>query len=212
MKQKLFLLFSALFGAVLTIGAKKVKLTIDGVVSPNLTTLYLIVNEDTAHAQIVPIKDAQFSVTVTVDANAFIRLHDDKGMPEHSLMVLIPDSRYITVNLRSFEIKGSPMSKRLNEAIGKVKRASPEGFHIDVFDEDPEAWRRAHEAERAIREQMLNDQRDVLKDLLLTNKFNNIPAWLAYCNAELMEGELGLIVKSTKPKWRKHPILKDAKF
>ena len=68
MKQKLFVILSALFGAVLTIGAKKVKLTIDGVVSPNLTTLYLIVNEDTAHAQIVPIKDEQFSVTITVDA------------------------------------------------------------------------------------------------------------------------------------------------
>ena len=208
MKQKLFVILSALFGAVLTIGAKKVKLTIDGVVSPNLTTLYLIVNEDTAHAQIVPIKDEQFSVTITVDAHAFVRLDEDKGMPERCLMVLVPDSRHITVNLRSFEIKGSPMSKRLNEAINKVREASPEGFHIDVFDEDPKAWEEARVAERSMREQMLKNQRNILKDMIMTNKFNNIPAWLVFCNKELFEGELEMMTRKPMPKWRKHPILK----
>ena len=74
MKQLLFILMTVAFFA--TAQAKKVKVTIDGTVSPSQTTLYLIVNEDTAQALRVPIQDAQFSVTVTVDRDAFIRLND----------------------------------------------------------------------------------------------------------------------------------------
>ena len=72
----MLLLFSALLGTLTTLTAKKVELTIDGTVSPGQTTLYLIINEDIEHARLLPINDGRFSVTVTVDANAFVRLHD----------------------------------------------------------------------------------------------------------------------------------------
>ena len=76
MKQLLFVLASIMLAT--TAQAKKVKVTIDGTVSPSQTKLYLIINEDTANAQLLPIKDAKFSVTIKVDRNAFIRLHDYK--------------------------------------------------------------------------------------------------------------------------------------
>ena len=95
MKKILFVLAAVLL--VATAQAKKVKVTIDGRVSPSQTKLYLIINEDTANAQLLPIKDAKFSVTIKVDKNSFIRLHDYKDWPERSVFVLIPDSKHITI-------------------------------------------------------------------------------------------------------------------
>ena len=96
MKQLLFVLAAVMLAT--TAQAKKVKVTIDGTVSPSQTKLYLIINEDTANAQLLPIKDAKFSVTIKVDRNAFIRLHDYKEWPERSAFVLIPDSKHIAIN------------------------------------------------------------------------------------------------------------------
>ena len=106
MKRLLF--FLAALAMVSAGCAKKVKVTIDGTVSPTQTILYLIINEDTAHAQRLPIKDARFSVTVKVDRDAFIRLHDWKEWPERSVFVLIPDSRHITIDWNKGTITGSP--------------------------------------------------------------------------------------------------------
>ena len=89
MKQLLCVLITIAFVACAQ--ARKVKVTIDGTMVSSDTRIYLIVNEDTANAQILPIDNHQFSVTVTVDRNAFIRLHDYKEWPERSAFVLIPD-------------------------------------------------------------------------------------------------------------------------
>lgn len=191
---------------VATAQAKKV--TIDGNVSPSQTTLYLIINEDTANAQLLPIKDGKFSVTVNVERDAFIRLHDWKEWPERSVFVLIPDSRHITIDWRTGSIKGSKQSQKLQTACKQIRNASPEGFHIDVFSEDPEAWHRAQEQGNAIRSKMLEEQKAIAKKLLLENKDNIISAWITYCYPNLFEGELNAIINHMKPKWANHPILK----
>ena len=206
MKRRMLLL-ATLLTMVLTASAKKVKLTIDGTLSPTQTTLYLIVNEDTAHAMRVPIVDAKFSVQVKVDADAFIRLHDYKGWPERSVFVLIPDSRHITINTRDGSIKGSEKSLRLREAIDMVGKAGPGNFHIDVFSDDKDAWARARQQERAIRAEMEKEQRQVFRQVILDNQDNLIPAWLVYCYPELAAGCLSEILRNN-PKWAYHPILK----
>ena len=204
--KRMLLLFSALLGTLTTLTAKKVELTIDGTVSPGQTTLYLIINEDIEHARLLPINDGRFSVTVTVDANAFVRLHDYKEWPERSSYVLIPDSRHITLDLRRGTITGSPWSTRLQEAIQKIRNASPEGFHIDVFSDDRDAWARAREAERDMRAKMEAEQIEIIAKVMSENKNNNIPAWIAYCYPQFFDRELSSFL-NTKAKWRKHPIL-----
>lgn len=208
MKQLLCILIA--FAFVATAQARQVKVTIDGTVSPSQTTLYLIVNEDTAHAQRVPINNARFSVTVTVDRNAFIRLHDFKEWPERSPFVLIPDSRHITVNWDTGDIKGSRQSQKLKAACREIRDASPEGFHIDVFSQNPDDWSRAQEQEAALREGMLAEQKRVFKRQMSANKTNYICAWLLYCFPELSDGEVGTMLEQMKPKpkWMSHPILK----
>ena len=202
-------LLSMLMAATFMAGchAKKVKLTIDGTLSPAQSTLYLIVNEDTAHAQRVPINNGKFSVTLNVDRDAFIRLHDWKEWPERSAFVLVPDSRHITIDWNTGKIKGSKKSEKLKDALDEIKRASPEGFHIDVFSDDPEAWRKAQESGEAIRQQMLNEQREIAKMMILKNKNDFICAWIVYCFPQLVEGEIGLMLEHMKPKWMNHPIL-----
>ena len=111
MKKILFVLAAILLAT--TAQAKKVKVTIDGRVSPSQTKLYLIINEDTANAQLLPIKDAKFSVTVKVDRDAFVRLHDYKQWPERSVFVLIPDSKHITIDWNTGSITGSQQSSEL---------------------------------------------------------------------------------------------------
>ena len=190
--------------------AKKVKLTIDGTVSPSQTTLYLLINEDTAHAQRVPINDAQqFSVNIKVDRNAFIRLHDSKRWPERGTFVLVPDSRHITVNWKAGTIQGSEQSQKLKTVLDQINESSPEGFHVDVFTDDPEAWRSAQAQGEAIRMGMREQQKSVFKQQILDNKNNLLCAWIAFCYPELMEGEIEMMLRHMKPKWMDHPILKN---
>jgi hypothetical protein len=188
--------------------AKKVKVTIDGTVMRGQTTLYLIVNEDTAHAQLVPINDGMFSVNVEVDRNAFIRLHDWKEFPENSPFVLIPDSRHITIDWNTGSITGSQQSSELQAICKQIRDAGPNGFHIDVFSDDPEAWREARVREAAMREDMMNQQKKIAKEVMLKNKDKIYGAWIMYTFPELLEGELNAIISYEKPKWASHPILK----
>ncbi|MBP5799739.1 MAG: hypothetical protein J6W43_07500 [Prevotella sp.] len=194
---------------VAAVQAKKVKVTIDGTTSPSQTTLYLIINEDTAHAQLVPINDAHFSVNIKVDRDAFIRLHDSKRWPERGTFVLIPDSRHITVNWSKRTIQGSEQSQKLQAVCSEIKNSSPEGFHIDVFTDDPEAWRSAQAQGESIRQSMLEQQKDVFKQQILENKNNPLCAWIAFCYPQLMEGEIEAMLHHMKPKWLNHPILKN---
>ena len=206
MKRLLSVLMAVAF--VTAVYAKKVKVTIDGTLSPTQTTLYLIVNEDTAHAQRVPINDARFSVTIKVDRNAFIRLHDYKDWPERSAFVLIPDSRHITIDWNTGSIKGSEQSQQLQAICKQIRSASPEGFHIDVFTDDPEAWRAAQAQGQSIRESMLEEQKKLAKQLMLDNKDNLACAWIVYCFPQLLEGEISAMLEHMKPKWVNHPVLK----
>lgn len=205
MKQRM-MLFSTLVVIVLSACAKKVKLAIDGTTSPSQTTLYLIINEDTANAQLIPINDAKFSVTVEVDKNDFIRLHDYKDWPERSPFVLIPDSRHITINTWNGTIEGSPMSQRLQDAMKAIRDAGPGTFHIDVFSEDPKVWEEARVQERAIRAKMEEEQRLIIRNVMLDNKDNNIPAWIVFCFPEQTYMYLDEVTKGS-PKWMKHPVL-----
>ena len=203
------MLFSALLLVTLSSCAKKVKVTIDGTLSPTQKTLWLIINEDTANAQLIPIQDAKFSVTVKVDNEAYIRLHDWKEWPERSAFVLIPDSKHITIDWRTGSIEGSFASKRLKAACDMVKREGPGNFHIDVFSDDKEAWAEARAKERAIRLQMEQRQRDVFRQLVIDNRYNEIPAWLVYCYPEFVTPDLmAEVTREIEPEWMSHPILK----
>jgi hypothetical protein len=206
MKKILFVLAAILLAT--TAQAKKVKVTIDGTVSPSQTKLYLIINEDTANAQLLPIKDAKFSVTVKVDRDAFIRLHDYKQWPERSVFVLIPDRKHITIDWNTGSITGSQQSSELQAICKQIRDASPNGFHIDVFSDDPEAWRQARIREASIREDMMNQQKKIAKEVMLKNKDKIYGAWIMYTFPELLEGELNAIINYEKPKWAAHPILK----
>lgn len=206
MKKILFVLAAILLAT--TVQAKKVKVTIDGTVSPSQTKLYLIINEDTANAQLLPIKDAKFSVTVKVDRDAFIRLHDYKQWPERSVFVLIPDSKHITIDWNTGSITGSQQSSELQAICKQIRDAGPNGFHIDVFSDDPEAWREARVREAAMREDMMNQQKKIAKEVMLKNKDKIYGAWIMYTFPELLEGELNAIINYEKPKWAAHPILK----
>ena len=206
MKKILFVLAAILLAT--TVQAKKVKVTIDGRVSPSQTKLYLIINEDTANAQLLPIKDAKFSVTVKVDRDAFIRLHDYKQWPERSVFVLIPDSKHITIDWNTGSITGSQQSSELQAICKQIRDAGPNGFHIDVFSDDPEAWREARVREAAMREDMMNQQKKIAKEVMLKNKDKIYGAWIMYTFPELLEGELNAIISYEKPKWASHPILK----
>ena len=207
MRMKRLLLFLTAIVTVVTGHAKKVKVTIDGTLSPTQTTLYLIVNEDTAHAQLLPIKDAKFSTTVKVDRNAFIRLHDWKEWPERSVFVLIPDSRHITIDWNTGEIKGSKKSRKLQALCKEIRQASPEGFHIDVFSDDRDAWREAQERANSIRQSMLEEQKAIARRVMLENTNDIYSVWIAYCFPQLFDRELNDIIAQMKPKWANHPLL-----
>ena len=210
MKQRTIILTALLIIAAAAY-AKKVKLTIDGTLSPTQTTLYLIINEDTANAQRLAIENAHFSVSLKVDANDIIRLHDYKGWPERSAFVLIPDSRHITIDWRTGAIEGSPMSLRMKAAIKQVRDESPEGFHIDVFSEDPEAWAKARQQGEIIRQHMLDKQRQTIYKVITENQDNNISTWIAYCYSNLFPDGLDQLALGKNPKWLNHPTLKARK-
>ena len=191
----------------LNVSAKKVKLTIDGTVSPSQTTLYLIVNEDKENAMLVPIQDAKFSVTLKVESNAFIRLSDNKNWPERSVFVLIPDSKHITINWRTGSIEGSPMSNKLQVAMKEIREASPEGFHIDVFSDNPDDWEIAREREASMRAQMQMRQREAIMRIIVENSDNNIPAWIYYC----YKPSIAMKAENIGPKdskWLNHAIVR----
>lgn len=207
--RRIVYFFSALVMVAMTACAKKVKLTIDGTTYPSQTSLYLIINEDIENAQTLEINDGRFSTTIEVDKDAFVRIHDYKEWPERSVFVLVPDSRHITIDWREGTIEGSSMSKKLQEACREVTRESPEGFHIDVFSDDPKAWERAREAERSMREQMQQQQIKAIERVIEKNKSNNIPAWIVYCYQNLLEGpDRAVIEKNKNQKWAKHTIIK----
>ena len=98
------------------------------------------------------------------------------------------------------------MSQRLRTALSAIKREDPEGFHIDVFSDDRDAWARAREAERDMRAKMEAEQIEIIAKVMSENKNNNIPAWIAYCYPQFFDRELSSFL-NTKAKWRKHPIL-----
>ena len=191
----------------LNVSAKKVKLTIDGTVSPSQTTLYLIVNEDKENAMLVPIQDAKFSVTLKVESNAFIRLSDNKNWPERSVFVLIPDSKHITINWRTGSIEGSPMSNKLQVAMKEIREAFPEGFHIDVFSDNPDDWEIAREREASMRAQMQMRQHEAIMRIIVENSDNNIPAWIYYC----YKPSIAMKAENIGPKdskWLNHAIVR----
>ena len=191
----------------LNVSAKKVKLTIDGTVSPSQTMLYLIVNEDKENAMLVPIQDAKFSVTLKVESNAFIRLSDNKNWPERSVFVLIPDSKHITINWRTGSIEGSPMSNKLQVAMKEIREAFPEGFHIDVFSDNPDDWEIAREREASMRAQMQMRQREAIMRIIVENSDNNIPAWIYYC----YKPSIAMKAENIGPKdskWLNHAIVR----
>lgn len=191
----------------LNVSAKKVKLTIDGTVSPSQTTLYLIVNEDKENAMLVPIQDAKFSVTLKVESNAFIRLSDNKNWPERSVFVLIPDSKHITINWRTGSIEGSPMSNKLQMAMKEIREAFPEGFHIDVFSDNPDDWKIAREREASMRAQMQMRQHEAIMRIIVENSDNNIPAWIYYC----YKPSIAMKAENIGPKgskWLNHAIVR----
>ncbi|MBQ8152786.1 MAG: hypothetical protein IJ069_03800 [Prevotella sp.] len=200
------MMFSVLIMVALSVCAKKVKLTIDGTTSRSQTTLYLIVNKDTANAQCVPVNDGKFSIAVEVDKNDFIRLQDDKGRPDRGDFVLIPDSHHITVDMRNGKVEDSPMSQYLQTTVKGIQSAGPGTFHIDVFSEDPKAWEEARAQESAIRAKMEEQQRELVRKVMLENKDNNIPAWILYCFPELAYKYLDEVTKDS-PKWMRHPLL-----
>ena len=202
MKRSLFIMTAFAF---LTAAQGK-KVTIDGTSSSE--RMYLIINEDTEHAQLLDIQDGKFSVTVNVDRNTFIRLQESKNFPRRAAAVLIPDSKHITVDTDNRLIQNSGKSKELRRLCMEMESNSPENFHVDVFSQDPQAWKDAREHEKSIHESMLNSQRETFKQLLLEDKNNIMLAWLAYCYPEMMEGELQAMVDAMKPKWSSHPILK----
>lgn len=206
MKRLLVLIIAV--AAIAAGNAKKVKLTIDGTVSPSQTKLYLIINEDTANAQLLPISDGKFSATVKVERDDFIRLHDSKLWPEYASFVLIPDSKHITVDCNTGAISGSPMSQKLQATCREIRDSSPEGFHIDVFSEDPEVRRDAQARATAIRNRMLEQQRAVALNVFSDDKTNIFSVWIAYCFPGLyFKSELEGFIESKKPSWANHPLL-----
>lgn len=204
-KKILFTLL--LFIGVAGVSAKKVKLTIDGTAYSSSCRLYLIVNEDTANAQLLNVQDGKFSVTLKVESDAFVRIHDYKQWPERSPFVLIPDSKHITIDWRNGEISGSESSKKLKDVMDMIKRESPEGFHIDVFSEDKEAWARAREQAQRIRMQMEMAQREMIMTLIRDNADNNFPAWIYFCYNHLINISPESLTGDQNPKWLHHKVM-----
>lgn len=193
---------------VAAVQAKKVKVTIDGTVLPTQTRLYLIINEDTAKAQLIPIKDAKFSVTVKVDDNAFICLQDNKEWQERSAFVLIPDSKHITVDWNTGEITGSNHSQELQSICKTIRSFDPGTFHIDVFSDDPELLKREREHEREIRETMSQHQIVFVREQLFDNPNDFVRVWLVYRYSQFAAQYLKDLISEKTPKWVNHPLLK----
>ena len=206
MKRLLFIMTAVALAAVAQ--GKKMKVTIDGTLSPGVEKMYFIINEDTANAQLLDIQDGKFSVTVKVDHNAFIRLQNPKYSPDRYAFVLIPDSRHISVDSNNDRILGSDKSRDLQVVCQQIESNSPENTRIDVFSQDPRAWKEAKKTSNSLKDGLREGQRMIVRNMLLEDKNNIILAWIAYRYPEVMEGELNEMIGSLKPKWIDHPILK----
>lgn len=66
--------------------------------------------------------------------------------------VLIPDSKHITVDTDNRLIQNSDKSKELRRLCMEMESNSPENFHIDVFSQDPQAWKDARKHENICKE------------------------------------------------------------
>ena len=64
--------------------------------------------------------------------------------------VLIPDSKHITVDTDNRLIQNSGKSKELRRLCMEMESNSPENFHVDVFSQDPQAWKDARKHENDI--------------------------------------------------------------
>ena len=209
--MKRFVCILMAVAVVAAIQAKKVKVTIDGTVLPSQTQLYLIVNEDTANAQLIPIVDAKFSVSIKVDDNAFIRLQDNKEWQERSAFVLIPDSKHITINWNTREITGSNHSQELQDVCKTIRSFDPGTFHIDVFSDDPELLKREREREREIRETMSQHQIVFVREQLYDNPNDFVRVWLVYRYPQFAAPYIVDLIKEKNPQWVNHPLLKKKK-
>lgn len=204
MKQRMILL-ATLLVVFLSASAKKLKVTIDGTASPSQQTLYLIVNEDTAKAQLISVNEGKFTVTVKVNEDDFIRLSENKERPTPSSVVIMADERNISVNMESRTVKGSYMTDKLHAAIKRIENAGPGHFHIDVFTDDPKAWEEARIQERKIRAEMEEQQRLCARQVLEDERYNDIPAWIVVVFPEQASAFLGEYQYSS---WLDHPVLK----
>ena len=205
MKQRMMFI-SALLVVFLSASAKKLKVTINGTASPSLESIYLIVNEDTATAQLVPVIDGKFKVTVKVTEDDYIRLVEKKTYrPEIRSVVIIADERQINVDMERRKVENSYMTKCLQDAIREIESAGPGTFHIDVFSDKPEDWERARAEEKEIRARMKEQQRMVVKQIMEKERYTVIPAWILIIYPEQASAFLGDYEFS---EWIEHPVLK----
>ena len=205
MKQRMMFI-SALLVVFLSASAKKLKVTINGTASPSLESIYLIVNEDTATAQLVPVIDGKFKVTVKVTEDDYIRLVEKKTYrPEIRSVVIIADERQINVDMERRKVENSYMTKCLQDALREIESAGPGTFHIDVFSDKPEDWERARAEEKEIRARMKEQQRMVVKQIMEKERYTVIPAWILIIYPEQASAFLGDYEFS---EWIEHPVLK----
>ena len=204
-------LIATLLLVTLTACGKKITVKIDGKAYYNYDKLYLIVNEDTANAVIVPTKDGRIDTKLKVEKNDFIRISIQKNRMESERNILIADSRHITVDLPERTCEGSPMSTKLQEAIRDMEHAFPRYFHIDVFSDNPEDHAKARAQERAIRAKMEQEQATLYVKILKENADNVMPAWLVHTAPSDMLRHMGELEAQSNPVWAKHPILKAKK-
>lgn len=196
---------------ILSAAAKNVKVTIDGYTPKYEDSVSIIINEDIDHIMTIPVNEGHFNVQLKVDADAFIRIYEGgylKNYPDRAWFILIPDSKHITVSTIDYSIKGSKMSKRLYECIYEACKHSPEGFHIDVFSDDKDAWAEARAREKAIRQSMMETQMDDIKRIVNDNKDSLIPLWILYSYASGSYEMRDLFVHMVKDdkKWASHPV------
>jgi hypothetical protein len=207
MKQRMILL-SALLVVFLSASAKKLKVTIDGTARPSQESIYLIVNEDTATALLVPVNEGKFKVTVKVNEDDYIRLVENKAYrPDVRSVVIIADERHITVNMESNTVEHSYMTKCLKDRIGEIESAGPGTFHIDVFSDNKEDWEKARAEEKEIRARMKEQQRMVVKQVLEDERYNVIPAWILILYPEQASPWLDKYFEEFST-WLDHPVLK----
>ncbi len=201
-----FILSLALAWTTLTACAKAIDVTIEGTHYDYVEEVYLIVNEDTAHAQRVPLKDGHFKTTIRVNRNDFIRISRSKYLDKETRNVVIADSKSITVNLYMGTVEGSEQSKLLNDCLLEIERSGPGTFHIDYFGDDPAVWEKIRADEQATRKRMEMHQQEIIRQKIIDNADNLIPAWLVRTQTDIPTEILNKATKG-KPKWMKHPIL-----